>query len=681
MTQETTPRTLLLEDDADDARHIMELLREGYDDAGLRLEATLEAAHETPTPPDGDGLVHESTLEAGFSRLDTEAFDVVLLDLAFPDDGGLRTVRRLREYDETVPLVVLTDLQARTEGVEALRNGADEQLVKAELTPRLLVRSVLHAIERKARKRERRRYQTLIEESTDVNCILDADGSIQYLTRSVEHVLGYGQAEMVGVDVFEYLHPEDETKARKEFTRLIEDPEYRASAECRIRDADGEWVVLHARGRNLLADERIEGIVVYTHEISELKEYERRLEEQRERLAALNQLNGVVQSVTEAVLEQSTREEIEHVACERLASSSSYAFTWICERDSDAETVSVRAKTATDGYLESITVGADPNEERQMGPTDRAFRTGEIQTTLDVHSDPRYEQWRDAAAEYGFQSAAAVPIRHQGTISGVLNVYADRADAFRGEERIVIDHLGEILGHAIVAAQRKQALMSDSAVELEVAVPDIFDWEGPLADATIRIERAVPVSGDEFLLYGTTTENVVEEMYDLSKTRQNWRGLTEISETPDGVRFELHVTERPMLSVVASVGGSVEEAIVEQGDYRVTVHLPQGTDVQGVLEAIQAAYPEADALARRQVTRSNDPARRLTRAWMDDLTDRQRTALEAAYFSGVFEWPRDSSGEEVADSLGVSSPTFHQHVRAAERKIFGALLEDSSFEE
>jgi predicted DNA binding protein len=66
---------------------------------------------------------------------------------------------------------------------------------------------------------------------------------------------------------------------------------------------------------------------------------------------------------------------------------------------------------------------------------------------------------------------------------------------------------------------------------------------------------------------------------------------------------------------------------------------------------------------------------------MDELTDRQRTALEAAYFSGIFEWPRHSSGEEVAESLGVSSPTFHQHVRAAEKKIFGALLEDSSSDE
>lgn len=58
-----------------------------------------------------------------------------------------------------------------------------------------------------------------------------------------------------------------------------------------------------------------------------------------------------------------------------------------------------------------------------------------------------------------------------------------------------------------------------------------------------------------------------------------------------------------------------------------------------------------------------------------DLTDRQRAAVEAAYFSGFFEWPRDSSGEEVAESLDITSPTFHQHVRAAENKVFTALFD------
>ncbi|MFC7046301.1 helix-turn-helix domain-containing protein [Halobacteriaceae archaeon GCM10025711] len=61
---------------------------------------------------------------------------------------------------------------------------------------------------------------------------------------------------------------------------------------------------------------------------------------------------------------------------------------------------------------------------------------------------------------------------------------------------------------------------------------------------------------------------------------------------------------------------------------------------------------------------------------LGELTDRQRAALEAAYFSGYFDWPRGSTAEEIADSLGISSPTFHQHFRKAERKLLESILAD-----
>ena len=681
MTRETSPHTLLIEDNPGDARYIRELLQEAknvserrFDGGGMLAERPVQAdSGEEP-------LVHETELSSGLRRLESEPFDVVLLDLNLPDSTGLDTLTTVRDAETMVPIVVLTGLRDREMGIEALRQGADEYLVKDEINPGLLVRSIYHAIERKAHEREQKRYETLIEESTDVNAILSPDGTVRYLTPSVEHVLGYEQSEMIGEHAFEYIHPDDVDEAAAEFEAMQEDPDYRANAEFRFRTADDEWVVMHARGRNLLEEPTIEGFVVYTHDITDLKEYERQLEQQRERLEALNQLNGVVQGITEAVIEQSTREEIEQVACERLAASESYEFAWIGERAGDE--VGVRAAAGADGYLDEVDISTDPEKETGQGPTGRALRTGEIQTTLNIQSDPEYEPWRDVAADYGFQSSAAVPIRHEDTIYGVLNIYADRPDAFRGEERTVIDHLGEIVGHAIVAAERKQALMSDAVVELEIGIPDVFSADdGGLSADPIRIERAVPVTDDEFLLYGTTTESAVEKMDAYAEHDPEWEEVTTVSETPDGVRFELRLSEPPVLSVVASVGGSVEEAVIEGGDYRLTIHLPQGTDVQGVLTRIQDVYPQANALARRQVTRSDDPARRLTRAWMDELTDRQRTALEAAYFSGIFEWPRHSSGEEVAESLGVSSPTFHQHVRAAEKKIFGALLEDSSFDE
>jgi predicted DNA binding protein len=56
------------------------------------------------------------------------------------------------------------------------------------------------------------------------------------------------------------------------------------------------------------------------------------------------------------------------------------------------------------------------------------------------------------------------------------------------------------------------------------------------------------------------------------------------------------------------------------------------------------------------------------------LTDRQQSAFEAAYGAGFFEWPREATGEEVADSLWVAPPTFHQHLRKGQRRVFESLL-------
>jgi hypothetical protein len=57
---------------------------------------------------------------------------------------------------------------------------------------------------------------------------------------------------------------------------------------------------------------------------------------------------------------------------------------------------------------------------------------------------------------------------------------------------------------------------------------------------------------------------------------------------------------------------------------------------------------------------------------------RQLETLQTAYHSGYFEWPRDRTGEEVAEALGITQPTFTGHLRAAERKLRAMLFDDAT---
>lgn len=675
MAANTQPRILLVEDNPGDARYIQELLRDAVSFEERAFDGGRLASSSDGRQPE-DSLLHETRLEAGLQRLDDAAVDVVLLDLDLPDSEGLETLTTLLDHDDTVPVVVLTGLRDREVGMEALREGAEEFLVKDEINPGLLVRSVHHAIERRAHRREQKRYETLIEESADVNAIVDPDGTLQYVTPSVDHVLGYSQESLVGENAFDYVHPDDRVLVQEEFDRLLTDPDYRATVDFRFECADGSWAVLNARGRNLQDEPAIDGLVVYTRDVTEQHEYERRLEAQRKRLAALNQLNGVVHGVTEAIIDQSRREEIEQIACERLAESDSYEFAWVGEPDPESRDVSVRAAAGAEGYLDEASISLDPGNPESEGPTARALHTGEMQTVNDVHANPDYEPWEPLAERYGFQSSAAIPIRHEETTYGVLNVYADRPDAFQDQERTVLEHLGRLVGHAIAAAERKRALMSDTVVELELRVRGVTEEFGATEtpEEPLELERTIPVDSEEFLVYGTVPEAelpVVEEMVDAVSF---WESVDVVGQQVDGVRFELRVSSPPLMTEVASLGGSIEGVVVDDEDFRMTIHLPQDIEVRDVVEAVQSKFDSAEAIARRQVTEREDRSERLANVWANQLTDRQRTVVETAYFAGFFEWPRATSGEDVADSLDIAGPTFSQHLRAAERKIFARLV-------
>jgi signal transduction histidine kinase len=96
-------------------------------------------------------LHREKRLADSFKYLENNAVDVVLLDLALPDSEGFETVLRFHAHFPMLPLVVLTGGEAKAQGIRAVKEGADDYLVKGQVQSELLGRTLLHAIERKSR--------------------------------------------------------------------------------------------------------------------------------------------------------------------------------------------------------------------------------------------------------------------------------------------------------------------------------------------------------------------------------------------------------------------------------------------------------------------------------------------------------------------------------------------------
>ncbi|MGE5399590.1 MAG: response regulator [Ignavibacteriales bacterium] len=88
-------------------------------------------------------------LSTGIERLKTGKYDVILLDLNLPDSYGLSTLTKLLNEEQNTPIVILTGLEDEDLGMEAVKLGAQDYLVKYQIDGRSLIRSICYAIERK----------------------------------------------------------------------------------------------------------------------------------------------------------------------------------------------------------------------------------------------------------------------------------------------------------------------------------------------------------------------------------------------------------------------------------------------------------------------------------------------------------------------------------------------------
>ncbi|MGH8743246.1 MAG: putative bifunctional diguanylate cyclase/phosphodiesterase [Burkholderiales bacterium] len=114
-------------------------------------------------------------------------------------------------------------------------------------------------------------FRALIQNSTDIITIHDAEGVTLYETPSASRILGYPSGGLIGKSPFEAIHPKDVEGARAAFRSVLEDSREALPVEFRFRHADGSWIWLEAVGANLMHHYGIEGIVLTSRDITPRK--------------------------------------------------------------------------------------------------------------------------------------------------------------------------------------------------------------------------------------------------------------------------------------------------------------------------------------------------------------------------------------------------------------------------
>ncbi len=111
-------------------------------------------------------------------------------------------------------------------------------------------------------------------------------------------------------------------------------------------------------------------------------------------------------------------------------------------------------------------------------------------------------------------------------------------------------------------------------------------------------------------------------------------------------------------------GTTIRDVTVEDAVGSCLVEVSQEANVRRS-RTHSSIYENTELVARREVDRQVRTAAERRNLILDQLTDRQLTTLRLAYYGGFFDWPRESTGEEIAEAMDVSAPTMHQHLRKA----------------
>src|SRR5436190_1199464 len=222
-------RVLMVEDVADDAALIeRELRRAGITGAARRVDS--ERAYR--------------------EALQTFAPDIILTDHSLPTFGAADALRIALLAAPDTPVIVVTGSLDEETAAEYIKAGAADYVVKHHLER--VGPAVLRALDlrraqaeqaraEEARRQGEERFRALIEHGADVVALVAPDGTLLFASHSIERLLGFAPAELVGRPAFERVHPDDLPRINAALRDIVASPGTPAGLELRWRHKDGSW--------------------------------------------------------------------------------------------------------------------------------------------------------------------------------------------------------------------------------------------------------------------------------------------------------------------------------------------------------------------------------------------------------------------------------------------------------
>ncbi len=219
------------------------------------------------------------------------------------------------------------------------------------------------------------------------------------------------------------------------------------------------------------------------------------------KLRKLNRAYMVLSEVNETIVRVRDQQTLFNQACQIAVERGGFRMAWIGVLDPVTEQVLPVAHAGeVDGYLTKLNITLD-DSERGRGPAATALRAGQHIVVNDISSDVRMLPWRTDALQLGYHSVAVFPLIIDGTVNGVLSLYAPEPGFFDQAELKLFDEMAIDLAFALeFMAQEQQRRQAEQALteERNLLARRVEERTADLSRANVQLARAVRAK-DEFL--------------------------------------------------------------------------------------------------------------------------------------------------------------------------------------
>lgn len=249
-------------------------------------------------------ITHLNSIEETYQHLSTQATDIILVNLSLYDSYGIHTFDELFNHFPDTPFIILTEIDDHLIGINAVKKGAQDYLIKEEITGYVLNRSISYSMQRKRAEKELRkseeRYRELFTRSKDAIYISTIEGDFININPSGLALFGYTIEDLDTLKVKDlYIKDSDRETLKKELATKKEISDY----EVTLIKKDGETKVNCLLSSMVIYNEKRE-ITGYQGIIKDISYRKKAEQELLQTLADLDQANKELSYLNETLEEK-----------------------------------------------------------------------------------------------------------------------------------------------------------------------------------------------------------------------------------------------------------------------------------------------------------------------------------------------------------------------------------------